>query len=262
MAETSLPKTKVCTKCGVEKPLSEFHKSKRLAYSVHSRCKRCANAYKRQRMTDPRCKAVQAKGVARWKEANADHWRALKKEQCRRARAREAGFDSYEAYRASKPAKREGQGRIRIDGIRVRKNLKRRCPLLSAYPKIHYQINKEQILERVRAYYRNHTKTARAKVKRWKEANPGRVSQTRYKRRAALAEAENSLTTEQWRSILAAYRYRCAYCGRKGKLTMDHVVPVILGGPHTATNIVPACQRCNSSKGARPAPVHQPHLIC
>ena len=28
----------------------------------------------------------------------------------------------------------------------------------------------------------------------------------------------------------------------------DHVVPVSQGGPSTAGNIVPACQKCNSSK--------------
>jgi 5-methylcytosine-specific restriction endonuclease McrA len=32
---------------------------------------------------------------------------------------------------------------------------------------------------------------------------------------------------------------------------LDHVDPLFLGGPHTADNLVPACLRCNRSKGAR-----------
>lgn len=41
----------------------------------------------------------------------------------------------------------------------------------------------------------------------------------------------------------------CAYCGKPGKLHRDHVVPRSRGGPDNATNIVTACQPCNSSKG-------------
>lgn len=44
---------------------------------------------------------------------------------------------------------------------------------------------------------------------------------------------------------------RCHYCHEFKPLTMDHVIPVSKGGPHTASNIVPACQPCNSRKGAR-----------
>lgn len=32
---------------------------------------------------------------------------------------------------------------------------------------------------------------------------------------------------------------------------LDHVEPLYWGGPHVASNLVPACLRCNRSKGAR-----------
>lgn len=35
---------------------------------------------------------------------------------------------------------------------------------------------------------------------------------------------------------------------------LDHVHPLARGGPHTVANLVPACRRCNRSKGARPSP--------
>jgi hypothetical protein len=44
----------------------------------------------------------------------------------------------------------------------------------------------------------------------------------------------------------------CAYCGGPGPFHDDHVEPLSRGGLDTPTNLVPACQRCNNSKWARP----------
>lgn len=42
---------------------------------------------------------------------------------------------------------------------------------------------------------------------------------------------------------------KCAYCLKESNsLHRDHVVPMNRGGPDNATNIVMACQQCNSSK--------------
>lgn len=38
---TSLPETKVCTKCGVDKPLEDFHKDHKGKYGRVSKCKDC-----------------------------------------------------------------------------------------------------------------------------------------------------------------------------------------------------------------------------
>lgn len=43
----------------------------------------------------------------------------------------------------------------------------------------------------------------------------------------------------------------CIYCGCESDLSMDHLIPLNLGGPDISANIVPACQSCNSSKGAK-----------
>jgi hypothetical protein len=61
----------------------------------------------------------------------------------------------------------------------------------------------------------------------------------------------NDLTARQWYEIKAAYRFLCAYCKRRRPLTMDHVIPLFRGGPHTASNIVPACR---SSRDSRETP--------
>lgn len=43
----------------------------------------------------------------------------------------------------------------------------------------------------------------------------------------------------------------CIYCGATESLTFDHLIPTSEGGPDIISNQVPACQSCNSSKGAR-----------
>jgi 5-methylcytosine-specific restriction endonuclease McrA len=43
----------------------------------------------------------------------------------------------------------------------------------------------------------------------------------------------------------------CQYCGARGDLTFDHVVPRARGGTTTWENVVAACSPCNLRKGAR-----------
>ena len=52
-------------------------------------------------------------------------------------------------------------------------------------------------------------------------------------------------------NIFARDKYRCQYCGTKGKLaelTYDHVLPKSRGGKTTWKNIVTCCEPCNSKK--------------
>lgn len=56
------------------------------------------------------------------------------------------------------------------------------------------------------------------------------------------------LLAEQLWSHWKCFDHRCAYCGDTGDLQIEHVIPISKGGEHHLGNIVPACQRCNSSK--------------
>jgi 5-methylcytosine-specific restriction endonuclease McrA len=45
--------------------------------------------------------------------------------------------------------------------------------------------------------------------------------------------------------------HRCVYCGAPdGPLGLDHLKPRVLGGSHAVENLVTACRRCNSARGA------------
>ena len=61
-----------------------------------------------------------------------------------------------------------------------------------------------------------------------------------HKRRAMKRQNGGTYTVKQWRALCAQYRHACLCCGRHEpdiKLTPDHVVPF--------------CNTCNTSKGAR-----------
>jgi 5-methylcytosine-specific restriction endonuclease McrA len=51
-------------------------------------------------------------------------------------------------------------------------------------------------------------------------------------------------------AILERWGHACAYCGQLAT-HLDHVEPLSKGGTDTESNIVPACQHCNLSKGAK-----------
>lgn len=56
--------------------------------------------------------------------------------------------------------------------------------------------------------------------------------------------------------VLRRDGYACRYCGSKApevELTVDHVVPVALGGSDEPSNLVAACRDCNAGKSSVPA---------
>ena len=61
--------------------------------------------------------------------------------------------------------------------------------------------------------------------------------------------AAGSLTHDEWQEILTLVS-GCFYCDGPYE-HRDHVVPLSRGGTHDIGNVVPSCQACNLSKGAK-----------
>lgn len=53
------------------------------------------------------------------------------------------------------------------------------------------------------------------------------------------------------RNVFTRDGYKCQYCGTRGELNKDHVVPRAQGGQTTWENIITACKGCNSRKRNR-----------
>ena len=89
--------------------------------------------------------------------------------------------------------------------------------------------------------------------KKYRQANQLRhnLATRNYRARKAGANDGWNSTVDWWEVLLARFEYRCAYCRRKVKMTMDHVIPLARGGKHIPDNIVPACESCNYRKRDR-----------
>lgn len=89
------------------------------------------------------------------------------------------------------------------------------------------------------------------RVIKWQRNNPDRVNRKKHRRRTRIQAAGGDYTTEQWEALKEKYGRICLRCGVHEsikRLTVDHVVPVSLGGSNSIDNLQPLCQSCNSTK--------------
>lgn len=91
-------------------------------------------------------------------------------------------------------------------------------------------------------------KKAKERTKQWIQDNPDRHRHNGHQYRARKAQAEGSHTLEQWQELLSFFDGICPACGKKRKLTLDHIVPLNKNGSDYIDNIQPLCKRCNSAK--------------
>lgn len=124
----------------------------------------------------------------------------------------------------------------------------------------------EQIAAYQREYQKKNRQRVSAQALEWSEKNreKRRAIASAYQHRQRVINAgkpsrrdnvklrANSATLEQTREIFGKANHHCVYCGLKtSRLTLDHYTPIAGGGLHTASNLVPSCKPCNSSKGAQ-----------
>jgi 5-methylcytosine-specific restriction endonuclease McrA len=103
--------------------------------------------------------------------------------------------------------------------------------------------NKEKVREYNRIYNKSYRQTLTAKF------NKKKYKQKRkYKDKILI----NTLTKQDWEDALEYFKRSCAYCGlRTHELHQEHVIPSAKDGHYTRQNIIPACSKCNLSKGAK-----------
>ena len=69
------------------------------------------------------------------------------------------------------------------------------------------------------------------------------------RRRDSLRANGGSYTPAEWQALCKSHGFCCVRCGKKRRLTADHIIPVSKGGSSYIENIQPLCMPCNSSKG-------------
>ena len=98
--------------------------------------------------------------------------------------------------------------------------------------------NKEKIAEYAKQYY---------------ASEQGQVVQfnARNKRRQREEEQGRGITVEQWKEMMEFFEWKCAYSGtplNKDNRTIDHIIPLKIGGLNEPWNCVPMYANYNFSK--------------
>jgi len=161
----------------------------------------------------------------------------------------------------NKPTYEFGKHKLHIDGLQsICKQCKKQIDI--NYIKLHklekkeydkqreIKITKEEKIKknnRRRQLYKNNLKR-RIYNRSWKRNNPNKILLQVQKRRVLLQSQRGDFTEQDWINIKNSYKNKCAYCRSDEKLTIDHIIPLSIGGKHDKNNIVPACCSCNSTK--------------
>ena len=81
------------------------------------------------------------------------------------------------------------------------------------------------------------------------------ITKSVHKRRAQkLSSDDGTVTSQALEELKITQNQLCAYCGTlldftaKGKVHLDHVIPLSKGGAHSITNVVWSCAHCNLLK--------------
>ena len=135
---------------------------------------------------------------------------------------------------------------------------------LAAQKKKYRAENKEKIAEKVKKYHEANREKIAAYGKKWREENKEKIAAQRKKyhkdhperkaawnakRKAIKASLPGHFTAAEFNAICEKYNNRCLCCGKKRKLTADHVVPITWpSSTNYISNIQPLCGPCNSSK--------------
>jgi len=146
------------------------------------------------------------------------------------------------------------------EGIRIIKKLyaKNHKEKLTSYRKEYYINNKDDICKRVTDHRNNNQEIIKIRKRQFNKDKPGNNTHRSQKYRNKKQGLEATLTISQWDLILKEFNYECAYCETTEKylikqhaerLNKEHFIPLSRGGEFTGNNIIPACKRCNSSKG-------------
>jgi 5-methylcytosine-specific restriction endonuclease McrA len=219
-----LGSSKVCSACGINKPLNNFAPDNRHRDGRQARCRECVRAYQKRYRRDSR-----------------ERYLELRQQEYERNR------DQILAFRA---AYRKANGdRLRQEAREHRAALTREE--LEAYREKHRLRSAE--------YRLKNPDLCNERIRRWGKANPDKKSEYVNRRRAwkhGNAAPETFTRTE----IGDRDDWTCGICGLPVDKTLrfpdrqspslDHVIPLSLGGHHTQANSRIAHWICNVRRGA------------
>lgn len=219
---------KTCTKCGEEKPLTDYSRDKSKRDGLRAQCKACRKAYDAAyvRKNAARISAKNAEYYAERKEvllAQMAVYRAENAEQIKERKAaryvrdREQILASQAAWRAANPE--------RVKEIKAKD----------------YAANRDRYLAQHARYRRENAEQINAR----RRAVPHPQWESRYRRRMREFGYEPVVETFTRDELIDRHGDACVHCGGPFEHLDHYPVPVALGGAHSLDNCVPSCEACN-----------------
>jgi hypothetical protein len=212
---------KLCARCKVEKPDTDFNWRSKTKGTRRPECRACQRAdYVRDRAKDPSAyNAATKERKRKWRKAHPDagkEWYASNRERERNRNLARSGSEQHKATKRAWAARNREKTRA---ASKRWNNANRET--LRAYLQAHYEANKSRYFERSR-------------------------------RRRALKSAATIVpfTQQELDARMSVFGHRCAYCGGPFE-HIDHVKPLSKGGPHCLANLRPSCATCNLRKFAK-----------
>jgi 5-methylcytosine-specific restriction endonuclease McrA len=120
------------------------------------------------------------------------------------------------------------------------------------YQKKYQEENKEKIYKNKKEYYATHNEKILSMKHKYRVSH--RIQLNNHNSFRYDVKANGNFSESDWKSIKEKYDHRCLKCGKQEpeiKLSVDHIIPLILGGKNIPENIQPLCTKCNSSKGKK-----------
>jgi len=109
-------------------------------------------------------------------------------------------------------------------------------------------------MEAIRKKTRKPRATHTEEMQKWRLENPDKARALRHNYKARKMGNGGTYTGKELTELFEKQEGKCFYCGDliyssfDKELHVDHMVPLIKGGPNDITNIALACSKCNLSK--------------
>jgi len=274
---------KICTRCGIEKPLTleYFKKDRTMKNGLSSRCKECDSIIKHEKYCKEHEEEIKTKEERERKNlkvcTHCEEELTATTENFHRNKNNKDGLEFWCKSCKANYLKEYGQKNI----VKIREYQKKwgmeNEEKVKVKRKIYELKNVEHIKEQWQIYSNKNKNNIKAYRDKNKEVNSKYNKQYRkehheelkeqykeyynnhkeiyhlsnQKRKAIKRKLPNTLTMQQWEKIKSDFNNKCAYCGEEKPLAQEHFIALSKGGEYTVNNIIPVCKSCNSSKRDR-----------
>lgn len=213
----------------------------------------------KDRLSDEDRKARRLESARKYREANREKAReASRLSQAKRRLESQAVRDADKAYKQTEGYK-EQQRRYRAENREMLSAGAMAWRLenpgrYAEYQRQYHESNREHTRARTAQWRKDNPERSQEMSRRWRQENPDLnvLKAQRYRVRKLQAGAD--LPSGIIKSLLTLQRCKCAVCKsslKKSGHHLDHIMPLFLGGAHSAENVQLLCPTCNLSKSAK-----------